>query len=229
MTGPFSDPVGQDPLRFDDAAYVLGLLPAADRERFEAHLAGCDECARRVAELADVPPVLAAAGRADVLAELEATVSPLPDTLLPGLLRRAARERRRRFTLVGALAGVAAACVIALAVALWPSAGSPPAGRPRALTALTATPLRASATLVQRPWGTQIALDCRYASGASGAAYAYGLVVIDRSGAVQQLGTWTVPEGPDTRYTSGTSLPLDRIAAVEVTYGGRPILKLATT
>lgn len=224
---------GHDPFRHDDAAYVLGALEPAERARFEQHLAQCPECGARVAELSAMPAALAGAGaRPDVLAALEsaeAPAPPLPDTVLPRLLARVTRERRRRLSAIGALAALAAACVIALVVTVWPS-GATPAGsgpKPQALHALVATPLQATATLVDRPWGTRIDLDCHYSSD-WGSAYDYGLLVIDRHGAQQQLGTWRVLEDSATRYSSGTSLKRDQISAVEITLRGKPILRLAT-
>lgn len=218
----------EDPFRHDDAAYVLGALEPADRARFEQHLRQCPDCADRVAELADLPATLARGGRReDVLAALESAGPPLPDTVLPALLAHAARDRRRRFTVLGALTGVAAALLAALLVAVWPASSSSPPARPVAMNALVATPLRATAALVARPWGTQIDLDCHYTSD-WGSEYDYGLVVVDRHGARQQLGTWTVLEDRDTRYSSGTSLPRSQISAVEITLHGTPILRLAT-
>lgn len=223
----------EDPFRFEDAAYVLGALDPAERTRFEAHLRECDECTARVRDLQAVPVALAGAGaRADVLAALESAEAPppLPDTVLAGLLARAARERRRRLTVVGGLAALAAACVIALVVAVWPASSTPPAtgARPQALHALVATPLQATAAVVETPWGTRIDLDCRYSTG-YGTAYDYGLVVVDQDGGRQQLGTWRVLENRDTRYSSGTSLRRDQIAAIEITLRGTPILRLATS
>lgn len=43
----------------DAAAYLLGALDAAGRERFEAHAAGCPECQRELAELRPVAESLA--------------------------------------------------------------------------------------------------------------------------------------------------------------------------
>ena len=72
-------------------------------------------------------------------ARLAGAGEPMPDTLLPGLLRRAAVQRGRTRWLVGGLASVAAACIITLAVVLWPappsSSGRPVAGRPFAAVA----------------------------------------------------------------------------------------------
>ena len=52
------------------ASYVLGSLPASEREAFEAHLATCDECANEVRSLA---------ASADALAHVVPQVDPPPE------------------------------------------------------------------------------------------------------------------------------------------------------
>ncbi|WP_341483608.1 zf-HC2 domain-containing protein [Streptomyces endophytica] len=60
----------------DVGAYALGVLDAADAERFERHLVGCDRCAAELEELMGLTPVLA---------EFKES-APTPDTLtaVPG-------------------------------------------------------------------------------------------------------------------------------------------------
>ncbi len=120
---------GADPFEYDDAAYVLGALAPAEHAAFELHLRSCDACQARVREVRGVPALLAGIGVDEVLAVAEPAAPP--DTLLPGLLRRAARQRRRQRWLIGGLASVAAACLIALVVVVWPASHT---DRPRACT-----------------------------------------------------------------------------------------------
>src|SRR4051812_32075125 len=109
--------------RDDAGAWVLGALPGDERERFAAHLAGCDVCRREVAELRMVadtlplaapqvapPPelkerimsavraeaaVLAAAGpEADAVAAAEPEPEPAAPPGAP--VERARRERPER-------------------------------------------------------------------------------------------------------------------------------------
>ncbi|MFD0383780.1 anti-sigma factor family protein [Streptomyces stramineus] len=40
-------------------AYVLGVLDDAETERFEEHLAGCEQCGAELDGLMDMPPLLA--------------------------------------------------------------------------------------------------------------------------------------------------------------------------
>lgn len=213
--------MGDDRFVHDDAPYVLGLLSADERAAFEEHLAGCAECAARVAEIADLPALLATVPLDEVLDEV-------PDTLLPGLLRRAGVERRRRNWLTAGLAGVAAACLIALAIAVWPSGPTSPAPHPRAMSALVASPVRATAALTDKAWGTEIDLVCQYDGSTPPGGYAYGLSVTDTSGATTPLGSWTIVPGKDITFASGTALRRDQIASVQITVGETPILQLRT-
>jgi hypothetical protein len=213
-----------DPFEHDDAAYVLDALSEPERETFEAHLATCTACTMRVNTLAATSTLLA-----DITADDLAEPEPEPDTLLPGLLRRAGAARRRQRRLVTGLSGLAAACLIALAVAVWPTSHASQPGRPapQAMSALRASPVRATAALASRKWGTEIDLDCRYTG--YGEASTYALQVIDRAGATHHLGTWTLQPGTDTTFTSGTALPRDQISDVQITRpDGTPILHLTT-
>lgn len=217
-----------DPFEHDDAAFVLNALPEPERTVFEAHLATCAACAGRVNALAATSALLAEITAADV-----AEPAPEPDTLLPGLLHRAAAARRRQRLLVNGLGGLAAACLIALTVALWPTTHTSQPNHqpaPQALSALTASPLHAAATVTARKWGTQINLDCRYSSnGDASTRITYALRIIDRGGATHDLGTWTVQPGTDTTFTSGTALPRGQISSIEITRpDGTPILHLTT-
>ncbi len=106
-------------------AYALGVLDEADAARFEAHLAGCEPCARQLEELSGVEPMLAAlagfpeghgghdghrdhgghgAHRAPTVGDqLAARPGPrLADRLLGEVSRRREQRRRRGLLLVAA-------------------------------------------------------------------------------------------------------------------------------
>jgi anti-sigma factor RsiW len=217
-----------DPFEHDDAAYVLHALSEPERTVFEAHLATCTACTERVNALSATSVLLA-----DITAADLAEPDPEPDTLLPGLLRRAAAARRRQRWLINGLGGLAAACLIALALAAWPTShASQPSHHPapQALSALTASPLHATAVVTDRKWGTQINLDCRYTGyGDASTRLTYALQITDRAGATHDLGTWTLQPGTDTTFTSGTALRRVQIASIEITRpNGTPILQLTT-
>lgn len=208
----------EDRFVHDDAAYVLGALSAEERAAFEAHLQTCQECTARVRELADLPELLGSIPFAEV-------VEGVPDTLLPRLLKRAGREQGRRRWLTGTLAGLAAAALVALAVAVWPSS-SAPGPHPQAMVAVAASPVRATAVVGDRLWGTQISLDCRY-DGYVPTNAAYALTVVAKDGSTQPLGTWTLVAGRDTKFSSGTALHRDQIRSIDITApDGSPILQL---
>ena len=67
-------------------------------------------------------------------------------------------------------------------------------------------------------------VTCSYSSAA---AAAYALVVVDRTGHDEQIGTWTALPGHDARFTAATSLPAQEISRLEVrTLTGDALLRL---
>jgi Putative zinc-finger len=217
-----------DPFIHDDAAYVLGALSPEDTAAFELHLDTCDECRARVAEIRGIPAVLAGLP-AKAFEPLDETEYDVPDTLMPLLIREVRRTQRRRRILTSSLMGVAAASVLALVIAVWPS--SSPAkshDRPLALAPLVSTQLTATATLDSVKWGTKIHLTCTYGgTDDSTTHYPYSLVVIDKQGVHHELGTWQIVPGESINYDSGTSLTKAQIASVQITsHTGQPILVL---
>jgi hypothetical protein len=222
-----------DPFEHDDAAYVMGLLTGDDLAAFERHLTTCQACRERVADLRPTAGLLTELNSEDFLDALTADTAPgpMPDTLLPGLLRRAGIRRRRERWLTTAISGLAVASLVALVFAIWPSSGSGSGGgNPQALRALVDTPLHASAAVTSVSWGTRISLDCDYEG--SGAAQAngvsYGLTVVADDGSRHSLGTWTVAPGRHTKFTSGTSLPDSTLRTIEIVNNtGKPVLSLS--
>src|SRR5262249_31781544 len=104
------------PAARNDAADVLGALPAEERHRYEGHLGDCATCSAAVRELAGLPGLMArlSADRVATLAAGDGAAAPVvPDTLLPALVRRVGRERRRSRLRVGLAAAAVAAAVAA--------------------------------------------------------------------------------------------------------------------
>jgi hypothetical protein len=216
-----------DPFLYDDAPYVLGALEPAERAAFEAHLDTCAECRARVAELRG-PAAALAAVREDVPAGGAPVDEPVPDTLLPGLLRRAARERRRHRTVTALVGSVAAACLVALAIVVWPASDSGPSRPPaQALSAIKPIPIKVTARLIAKAWGTQIELHCTYPADEH-EKFAYDLVVIDRANRSHVAGDWTlVPGKRGIEFTTGTSVPREQIRQLVVrSPSGTPLLEL---
>jgi hypothetical protein len=220
--------VVSDPFEHDDGAYVLGALSPADRAAFEAHLESCTSCAARVAELRDLPRLLAG-----ITPEELADPGPVPDTLLPRLVREVRATRRRRALIAGAGALVAACAAVVLAVILTVVATRPaghpsPAAAGRPMQQLVPTPVHARVALAAQPWGTRITLHCRY-DEAGGAPFAYRMVAIDRDHGRYVLGGWQIKGGQNITYVAGAPVTPKDIAAVLVTtVNGTPILRLRT-
>jgi len=219
-----------DPFEYDDAAYVLGALTGDERRVFETHLQTCAACRGRVDELRSTADLLMALPRTleDELPNEGAGPGPVPDTLLPSLLREAGRERRRRRLFTGGIAALAAACLVALAIVIWPHPSStqvrPPA---QALSAVRPNPLVVTARLTAKAWGTEIELHCTYPSYEH-ERFVYGLVVFDGRGRPHEAGDWTLVPGKDgIRFTTGTSVPAGQIKRLQVqTASGLPLLEL---
>lgn len=216
-----------DPFEHDDAAYVLGALSPAETVAFEIHLKTCPACAARVREIQGVPDLLAGLTIADVSESFERP----PDTLLPGLLRRAAVRRRRDRGLVAGLAAVAAACLIALIVIAWPTSSPSSSKHPVAQTfiQLAPSPVRATATLTAKTWGTGIDLHCHYVAHSVERGYGYTMVVYGTHDRHETVGSWKLPPDRDIDFPAGTWLPKAQITKIEITLpDGTPVLRLTT-
>jgi hypothetical protein len=128
-----------------------------------------------------------------------------------------------------ARASVAAACLIALVAVVWPtSSNSPKQPAQQAFVTVAKSPVRATATLTQKAWGTGIDLHCHYVAGVD-RSFSYDLVVYGKSGKPQTVGSWSLPPDRDIEFPAGTALPLDQIAKMEITLpDGTPVLRLTT-
>ncbi|KGN31663.1 transmembrane anti-sigma factor [Knoellia sinensis KCTC 19936] len=228
----------------DDGAYVLGSLSPSERLEFEHHLAGCEDCSRRVRELAGLPGLLAQVNLADLE---DPELPPVPPSLLPRVLAQTRRAERRRTALTAAVAAsVAAIAVGALAVsgvlsggresggaapAAAPSATSSPSPSStvptQAMVAVGPTPVRADVRVAGVSWGTRLELTCSYDSGdeTSGAHEEYGtaspageyaLVIRTKSGETEEVATWRGLPGRTMRVSAATATERSDIAEVEM-------------
>ncbi|MEP9361607.1 zf-HC2 domain-containing protein [Nocardioides sp. CN2-186] len=232
------------PYELDGGAYVLGALAPEERLVFERHLASCPSCSRAVREFAGLPGLLAQVPL-DVVESVPAP-EPLPETLLPSLVREVRRGQRRRRVLTGLVAAAAVLAVgtasVVAATALTgddtPSAAptspaSTAASEP--MTSVDQNVVQASVSLTSVGWGTRLDLECSYTDadehppGYTGsAATTYAMVVRSTDGDVEQVATWKALPGKTMHLTGATALVRDDIAAVEIrTADGRPVLELA--
>jgi hypothetical protein len=227
----------------DDASYVLGALSPAERLEFEQHLSSCTACARSVRELAGLPGLLS---RVDPAVLEEPSGTPVPATVLPGLLHAVQRARRRRSLVTGGLAAAAVAVVVTAAGLSGTLSGdrgpgpspsvsssAPTASAGQVMAPVGDVPVRARVAFSSVAWGTRLDLTCTY--GDVGEDYhlapsvTYGLFVRTREGRSQQVGTWRALEGRTMRVTAATSAARRDIASVEVrTADGHPVLELTS-
>jgi hypothetical protein len=220
-----------DSFAHDDAAYVLGALSPAQRRAFEEHLETCEACARSVRDLAGLPGLLAGLPP-EVYAEA-GDLPPVPDLMLPALLDRVRRTRRRTrwLTLAG---GAAAAVVLAVAVTvalLAQRPGTAPAtSRPPSQTMqqVQQDQLTATVSLQQVAWGTKMHLSCRYAGTWVQPGASYALRVHTTDGETQQVGTWGALPDKTMQLDAATSVDAADIDSLDVVLTGsdRPLLTL---
>lgn len=226
-----------------DGAYVLGALTPAERLAFEQHLAGCQDCARAVRELAGLPGLLSRVEPA--VLEHPPAEDPVPATLLAALTQEVRRTQRQRLLVT---AGAVAAAVVAVATLAISGlhggdlAPTPKAVPTRSVSAPTASeimlpvgraPVSGSLAFEPVAWGTRLSLVCTYAPGPEhyGLPHAmtYALFVRTRDGGTEQVGTWRSLRGRTMRLTAATAASREEISSVEVrTTDGRTMLKLAS-
>lgn len=213
------------PWAHHDGAYLLGALPPEERRPYEEHLPWCAQCIAALGEVAGLPGLL---GRVPAVA-LE-TPEPPPADLLPNLLAAVAAERKRARWRGRTLAGLAAAAAL-LATLLLVPVFTGNAHRPAAvaMARIADVPIRATAALVDKPWGTEVDLRCTYTGEMRYAPGSYVLVATGRDGSTEQIATWRVIAGRPAVLTASTSLRRSELRAIEVrTPAGEGVLRLRT-
>lgn len=236
--------LGSRQICHDDAAYVLGALSPADRRAYEAHLRECAACQASVRSLAGLPGLLALTSE-DVLTEPE---QPVPPTVLPGVLHRVERARRRR---VWAVSGLAAAAAVLMVIVVWavvrpepvpsaagtgtaPTASAPasPSTAPSAapddtvqLAQVIPGPMTATLELADKRWGTAITVICSYDQDMR-MSVPYDLAIVDVDGHKSSAGSWSGVPGVTARIPVATAVPRERISGFEIRLAdGRTILQ----
>ncbi|MFF4753043.1 anti-sigma factor family protein [Streptomyces sp. NPDC002514] len=234
-------------------AYALGILDDAEATAFEAHLAGCDRCARQLDELAGTEPLLAAladlpgAGTPALGESPSAGPSPrLAEKLADEVSEHRARKRRRSRYLVAAAVALIIGGPLTVLAATGGSDG-PAVAAPPARTAFTAMPDKVTATdptthvtatvaLEKKPWGSDTVLQLKNVPGPEKCA----LVAVGKNGERETVTSWSVPDwgyglpGADTDAAKnplyvrgGAALQPDQIDHFEVmTFSGRKLVQV---
>ncbi|MBO9524080.1 MAG: zf-HC2 domain-containing protein [Nocardioidaceae bacterium] len=219
----------------EDGAYVLGALSPEERAAFERHLPGCKTCARSVRELAGLPGLLARVP-AEVL-DPDQPTPPVPDTLLPSLVRRARRtQRRRTWAAAGLVAAAVAVVGVSIGIVATHDDGPPSAApttvvttaAPRQFTPIGSVPISGWVSLTPVAWGTRVDLTCTY-EGYAEKPVVYSMVLTRKDGSVEQVASWKAFPGRTMHIAGATSTDVDDIARVDVlTATGRDVLELVT-
>ena len=222
-----------------DAAYVLGALAPAERREFEEHLASCPPCQAEVSELAAIPGLLAQISPADAamwsladdgVGEFTETpasgASPVeviegpPPSLLPQMIKKV-RTRRRR--MVAAVAGIAAAVVLAIggiAVGTGLLPLGPDAPQRIAFSPVVPSAITAVADVIPDNDSTQVKVECVYAEvndpRPGGGHDSYSIFVVDTSGNASEIKEWPATPNKQMRPSGTTPLDISQIADLEI-------------
>ncbi|MBM7169020.1 zf-HC2 domain-containing protein [Streptomyces sp. G44] len=198
-------------------AYALGVLDEAERAWFEAHLAGCEPCARQLEEFSAVEPMLAALadlpggrGTPETGEPLAARPGPrLADRLIGEVSRTRERRRRRGLLLVAA----AVALIVGGPLTVLAVTGDGDGGGPDDLaadphptspaedaffhhmdekTAATDPATKVSATVgtEKKTWGTHAVLELKNVKG----PLKCSLVAVGKDGTKETVTSWSVPK-----------------------------------
>lgn len=194
-----------------DGAYVMGALSRAERQEYEAHLAGCDDCARAVAELGSLPGLLGRLAPEDAEPLLAPAGEPPASIATPRVVPLA--WWRRTGVRVGL--GVAAAAVVATAVAVPISLRGSHPTETVSLAQVVASPLTATVSLTATDWGTRIDMTCAY-GGYHGPQRAYELYAVDDRGHSELVSSWHAAPGQTARTEGSTDLSVSDIAKLEL-------------
>ncbi|MEU5582897.1 zf-HC2 domain-containing protein [Streptomyces huasconensis] len=197
-------------------AYALGVLDEAENAWFEAHLAGCEPCARHLEEFSAVEPMLAALadlpggrGAPEVGEPLAARPGPrFADRLFGEVSRTRERRRRRGLLLVAA----AVALIVGGPLTVLAVSGDGDSG-PRDLAADPhptspaedaffhhmeekreatdpATKVSATVGTEKKAWGTHAVLELKNVKG----PLKCSLVAVGKDGTKETVTSWSVPK-----------------------------------
>jgi hypothetical protein len=240
---PDHDPSLDDHEQLPDVTlYVLGALAGAERERVRAHIQTCPVCTQELTRVAGLPGLLdriSPGTRGEALfssvSDADITTVQPPAELYDHLINRvvAGRARRKRLTIMSALA--AAAVVIAVPAVAFavrspsPTAAlaqgpAPPAAQQSAFQPMSVTSelgkASATAAVQDQPWGSSItiqAVDWK-------PNLVIRLYVVTINGETREVGGWR-STGPGTTVCAATTwYPKDRLVQLQAVEDGGPVV-----
>jgi hypothetical protein len=197
-------------------------LPPEERHEYEEHLRDCPICAAAVRELAGLPGLLARLPADQVIGQDGDRLDPpLPQTLLPRLLRKVGTERRRSRLRIGLAAATAAAVVGVggtVAVQHVTATQPPRPARTVALQAVGGHQMSGSVQLIRWGWGTTVRMTCHDIPRPDSTS-TYTLYVTDRSGTQYLVSSWHSVPNQDVTVPGAVALSPDDVASVQVKDG----------
>ncbi len=184
----------------DLAAYLLGALEPEERRAVQEHLRHCDDCHAELAELAQLPGLLALVQPEDLLTP---PVAPSPD-LFDRVSAAARRPRwtRHRLLVIAAVLVLLVGGVLA-AIAAWPrtDATTVTAANGGVEFAVTAPAGGGGTVLAIAVDGLAPAGECR-------------LVVVDEAGQVHPAGRWGVDDDGGGTWRGWADVDAGTVTAV---------------
>ncbi|GAY12787.1 anti-sigma factor [Pseudonocardia sp. N23] len=212
---------GDDPMRLELGAYLLGSLAPAERSAVDRHLATCADCRAELASLAPLPGLL---GRLAPDEARNGLAAPSPELLqrtlrVVGEQRRRERRTVRRWQVLTAAAAVAA--LAGLGVAVVPLMTTGPAPTPMAAAAGTGA--TGSGVLEAKTWGTALQLTLTGLPPAG----TYQAYATSHDGRTEVAASWGATPSGRATVQGATAIQRADLAEVEIRTGdGRPLLTL---
>jgi len=215
------------PHAYDDGAYVVGSLSTEERREFVNHLPGCPDCRESVRLLSGLPGLLASVDTEETGVLGGAPLEMPPPTLWPRLLdtAKAERSRRRRNRRMFAVA----ACLLLIVAIAVPVAAFAPFSPVRlgdatastvAMRDMTpvegASMVSAKVGVIEKAWGTKVALHCSYGADRYDGEHAYALFAVSRDNTFEQIGSWVVGPGKEVTTDAATRFRRGELAALEI-------------
>lgn len=227
MNADPADPAGHEALHHLVGAYILGGLDPRERGLFEQHLALCPLCAGELRSLQSLSGFLDAvpAETAVAIGSPNQAAGPVPvgrTGVGPLMAKLAIRRRRARWRAAALASGVAAA-FLAIGFVAGPAVNGPPTPE-ESYTISAASGPQVQLGLVNKVWGTELALDGRSLP----ARGVLSLWVKDKHGYYDRAASWSATPQGQAKVTAATPVTIEDMVSVEIRdAGGQKIAVLS--